>query len=43
MKSLKSTDGLARGGGMTEELRNLWTLSAPVTSEHSSAMQDSQS
>ena len=40
MKSLKSTDGLARGDGMTEELRNLWTLSAPVTSEHNSAMQD---
>jgi len=25
---------------MTEDLRNLWTLSAPVTSEYNSAMQD---
>ena len=32
-KSLKST------GGMTEDMRNLRTLSAPVTSEYNSAMQ----
>ena len=25
---------------MTEEMQNLWTLSAPVTSEYNSAMQD---
>ena len=31
MRSLKSTGGLTRGSGMTEDMRNLWT-SAPVTS-----------
>jgi len=40
MRSLKSTGGLTRGSGMTEYLRNLWILSAPVTSEYNSAMQD---
>ena len=40
MRSLKSTGGLTRGSGMTEDMRNLWTLSAPVTSEYNSAMQD---
>ena len=33
MRYLKSTCGLTRGSGMTEDMRNLWTLSAPVTSE----------
>ena len=40
MRSLKSTGGLTRGSGMTEDMRNLWTLSAPVTSEYNIAMQD---
>jgi len=31
MRSLKSTGGLTQGSGMTEDL---WTLSAPVTSEY---------
>ncbi len=42
MRSLKSTGGLTRGSGMTEDMRNLWTLSVPVTSEYNSAMQDLQ-
>ena len=40
MRSLKSTGGLTRGSGMTEDMRNLWTLYAPVTSEYNIAMQD---
>jgi len=40
MRSLKSTGGLTRGSGMNEYMRKLWTLSAPVTSEYNSAMQD---
>ena len=40
MRSLKSTGGLTRGRGMTEDMRNIWTLSAPVTSEYNIAMQD---
>ena len=38
MRSLKSTDSLTRGSGMTEDMRNLWTLSAPVTPEYNIAM-----
>ena len=40
MRSLKSIGGLTHGSGMTKDMRNLWTLSAPVTSEYNSAMQD---
>ena len=40
MWSLKSTVGLTRGSGMTEDMRNLWTSSAPATSEYNIAMQD---
>ncbi|KAH3833678.1 hypothetical protein DPMN_106991 [Dreissena polymorpha] len=40
MMSLKSAGGLTRGSGMTEKMQNLWTLSAPVTSEYNSTMQD---
>ncbi|KAH3890520.1 hypothetical protein DPMN_014622 [Dreissena polymorpha] len=40
ISSLKSTSGLTRGSGMTEEMQNLWTLSAPVKSEYNSAMHD---
>ena len=40
MRSLKSTVGLTCGSGMTEDMRNLLTLSAPVTSEYNIAMQD---
>ena len=42
MRSLKSTGGLTRGSGMTEDMRNLCTSSAPATSEYNIAMQDSQ-
>ena len=31
MRSLKSTGGLTRGSGLTEDMRNLRTLSAPAT------------
>ena len=37
MRSLKSTGGLTRGSGMTEDMRNLWTSSAPATSEYNIA------
>ena len=40
MRSLKSTGGLTRGSGMPEDMRNLWTLYVPVTSECNIAMQD---
>ena len=40
MRSLKSTGGLTCGCGMTEDMRNIWTLSAPVTFEYNIAMQD---
>ena len=40
MRSLKSTGGLTRGSGMTEEQRSLWTMSMPITSEYNSAMQE---
>ena len=40
MRSLKSTGGLTHGSGMIEDMRNLCTLSAPVTSEYNCAIQD---
>ncbi|XP_068246882.1 uncharacterized protein [Palaemon carinicauda] len=40
MRSLKTTGGLTHGSGMTEEMCNLWPLSAPVTSAYISVMQD---
>ena len=40
MRSLKSTGGLTRGSGLTEDMRNLRTLSAPATSEYNIAMQN---
>ena len=40
MRSLKSTGGLTCSSGMTEDMRNIWILSAPVTSEYNIAMQD---
>jgi 5'-3' exonuclease len=40
MRSLKSTGGLTRGSGMTEDQRSLWTLSTPITSEYNNAMQE---
>ena len=40
IRSLKGTDGLTRGSGLTKDMRNLWTLSAPVTFEYNIAMQD---
>ncbi|KAH3890311.1 hypothetical protein DPMN_014387 [Dreissena polymorpha] len=38
--SLKSIRALTRGSGITEEMQNLWTRSAPDTSGYSSAIQD---
>ena len=40
MKSLKSSGGLTHGSGMTEEMRSLWTMSTPITSEYNDAMQE---
>ena len=40
MRSLKSTGGLTRGSGMSEEQRALWVLSSPVCSEYNNAMVD---
>ena len=40
MRFLKTTCGLTRGSGMTEDMRNLWNISASVTSEYNIAMQD---
>ena len=41
MQSLKSSGGLTHGSGMTEEMRALWTMSTPITSEYNNAMQES--
>ena len=40
MRSLKSSGGLTHGSGMTEEMRALWTMSTPITSEYNDAMQE---
>lgn len=40
MRSVKSTGGLTRGSGMTEEMRDTWVLAAPALSEYNMAMQD---
>ena len=40
MRSLKSTGGLTRGSGMTEHQRDVWTMSAPVSSAYNYAMQE---
>ncbi|KAG7174772.1 hypothetical protein Hamer_G018089 [Homarus americanus] len=40
MLSLKSSGGLTHGSGMTEEMRALWTMSIPITSEYTNAMQE---
>ncbi|KAH3713091.1 hypothetical protein DPMN_072858 [Dreissena polymorpha] len=40
MRSLKNTYCLSRGSGCNEVMKNRWALSAPVTSEYNSAMQD---
>ncbi|KAH3716799.1 hypothetical protein DPMN_059528 [Dreissena polymorpha] len=40
MRSLKKTCFLSRHSGYNEVMQNRWTLSAPVTSEYNSAMQD---
>ena len=39
MRSLKTSGGLTRGSGMSEHQRALWTLSVPVSSSYSEAMQ----
>ncbi|KAH3808064.1 hypothetical protein DPMN_136413 [Dreissena polymorpha] len=40
MRSSKNTSGLTRSSGTTKEMENLWALSALVTSECNTAMQD---
>ena len=40
MRSVKSTGGLTRGSGMTEEMRDTWVLAAPALSEYNMTMQD---
>ena len=40
MWSLKSTWGLTRGSGMSEQQRPVWTMSAPVSSAYNYAMQE---
>ena len=40
MRSLKSSGGLTHGSGMTDEMRALWTMSTPITSEYNHAMQE---
>ena len=40
MRSLKTSGGLTRGSGMSEEQRSLWTTSAPITAEYNRAMQE---
>ena len=40
MRSLKTAGGLTRGSGMSEHQRALWTMSVPITSFYSEAMQE---
>ena len=40
MRSLKSSGGLTRGSGMSEEQQTLWALSRPIASQYNDAMQD---
>ena len=40
MRSLKSTVGLTRGGGMTEHQRAVWLMSAPISPAYNYAMQN---
>ena len=40
MRSLKTTGGLTRGSGMSNHQRALWTMSVPVSSTYSEAMQN---
>ena len=40
MRSLKTTGGLTRGSGMTEQQRVTWLLSTPACAQTSCAMQD---
>ena len=39
IRSLKSTGGSTRGSGMTEHQRNVWTMSASISSAYNYAMQ----
>lgn len=39
MRSLKSSGGLTHGSGISEEMRALWTMSTPITSEYNNALQ----
>ena len=40
MRSLKTSGGLTRGSGMSEEQRALWTMSTPISAEYNIAMQE---
>jgi len=40
MRSLKTAGGLTRGSGMSDHQRALWTMSVPVSSTYSEAMQN---
>jgi len=40
MRSLKTSGGLTRGGGIDKKQRAVWSLCAPVAAEYSMALQD---
>ena len=40
MRCLKTSGGLTRGSGMTNEQRLLWTMSASITAKYQQAMQE---
>ena len=40
MRSLKTSGGMTRGGGMSEIQRSLWLLSSPITSKYSMQMEE---
>ena len=39
MRSLKTSGGLTRGSGMSENQRNLWVLSRPICAQVNNSMQ----
>ena len=40
MRSLKTSGGLTRGQGLTEQQQAIWTLSMPICAEVNMAMQE---
>ena len=40
MPSLKTSGGLSRGQGLTEQQQAIWTLSMPICAEVNMAMQE---